>query len=316
MTIRRGAAAAAALVCAAAAAACGFGPGPSAEGEATLTVTRNFGAERLAEETVVDPPASESVTRALDAVAEVETGYGGNFVESIDGVEGRVEDGRRSDWFFFVNGYWSPVGAGEARVRPGDRIWWDYREWEEAYRVPAVVGSWPAPFTRGFEGPRLPTRVECLGRAPECGVAAAALEREGVSVPVGGATGERPGGTLRVLVGPWSRVRRDRAAGLIDGGPGTSGVYARFERGPAGWQLAVLDPRGEEGRRLESGAGLVAAVRRGEREQTWIVTGTDRAGVRRAVELLDAEHLRDRYAVAVDDAGSALGVPATTGARE
>jgi hypothetical protein len=111
-------------------------------------------------------------------------------------------------------------------------------------------------------------------------------------------------------------VRRDRAAALIDGGPGTSGVYARFERAPAGWRLAVLDPRGEVRRRLERGAGLVAAVRRGEREQTWIVTGTDAAGVRRAVELLDAERLRDRYAVAVDGAGSALAVPAALGAAE
>ena len=53
--------------------------------------------------------------------------------------------GHSYDWFFYVNGYWSPVGAGEAQVHPGDRIWWDYHDWTEAEHVPAVVGSWPSP---------------------------------------------------------------------------------------------------------------------------------------------------------------------------
>ena len=47
--------AAAALV-AVAAPGCGLGPGESSEGEARLTVTRDYGAERLLEATVSDPP--------------------------------------------------------------------------------------------------------------------------------------------------------------------------------------------------------------------------------------------------------------------
>ena len=47
--------------------------------------------------------------------------------------------GRRAgcrDWFFFVNGVESEVGAAEYELSPGDRVQWDYRDWDTAMRVP------------------------------------------------------------------------------------------------------------------------------------------------------------------------------------
>jgi hypothetical protein len=59
----------------------------------------------------------------------------------------------------------------------------------------------------------------------------------------------------------------------------------------------------------------VAAVRLGDEQPTWVVTGTDEAGVDAAIELLDTDSLRDRYAVAVDDRGE-FALPVTArGAR-
>src|SRR5918996_5509893 len=174
-------AAAATLVCVAAAAGCGFGPGSSTEGEATLTVTRDYGAERLVEATLDDPPESVTVMRFLDGEADITTRYGGGFVQSIDGVEGTERDGRSFDWFFYVNGIESPIGAAEARVYGGDRVWWDYREWTEAMRVPAVVGSWPEPFVHGSEGRAFPVRIDCLtADEDDCSAVADRLEAEGI----------------------------------------------------------------------------------------------------------------------------------------
>jgi hypothetical protein len=51
---------------------------------------------------------------------------------------------------------------------------------------------------------------------------------------------------------------------------------------------------------LGPGAGLVAATRRFDAPPTWLVTGTDAAGVRAAAELLDDDSLRNHYAVAVE----------------
>ena len=133
-------------------------------------MTRDYGADELIEATLEDPPESETVMRMLDSEAEIETRYGGGFVQSIEGISGTAEGGRTSDWFFYMNGVESSIGAAEAEVRGGDRIWWDHRDWTEAMRVPAVVGSWPEPFlqasaglgplarTRGLRGARAAVR--------------------------------------------------------------------------------------------------------------------------------------------------------------
>jgi hypothetical protein len=310
MRPRRVLAAAAALACAVAAAGCGFGAGASSEGTAYLTVTRDYGTERVVEATVEDPPESETVMRFLDSEADITTRYGGGFVQSIEGVEGRAEGPHSLDWFFYVNGIESGVGAADVRVYGGDRVWWDYREWSAAMRVPAVVGSWPEPFLHGSEGKSFPVRVDCLADEEDCTAVADRLEAEGVAASIGTPAARVEGELLRVVVGPWNAVRADSAAAQIEEGPATSGVFCDIE--PAGggaYELVALDALGEERDRLGAGTGLVAAVREGEEQPTWVVTGTDEAGVDAAVDLLDEDSLRDRYAVAIQD-GEELPLPA------
>jgi hypothetical protein len=296
----------AALLCAVAAAGCGFGPGSSSDGDATLTVTRDFGAERLVDAKLSDPPESETVMRFLDGEADVETRYGGGFVQSIDGLEGGERGDQAFDWFFYVNGIESPIGAAEARVYGGDRVWWDYREWTGAMRVPAVVGSWPDPFVHGSEGKAFPVRIDCLAEEDDCSAVADRLEAEGVPASISTERAKLGEELLRVVVGPWEEVRQDRAAAQIEDGPASSGVFADIEQAPTGdYDLVALDPSGQEVTRgrVASGSGLVAAVRLGEEQPTWVVTGTDEAGVDAAIELLDTDSLRDRYAVGVDPRG-------------
>lgn len=293
-------------------AGCGFGEGESSEGTATLVVTRGYGSERLLAASEEDPPGSETVMRFLDREAEITTRYGGGFVQSIEGLEGGLEGGRSLDWFFYVNGVESPVGSADRAVRGGDRIWWDYHDWTDVMRVPAVVGSFPEPFLQKAEGTdRAPVQVVCAGARRPCDDVAERLAEEGVDASIegsreggGGAAGEdTPGGDdgLRLLVGPWSRLRHDPAAAELEREPARSGVFGRFERGGDGWQLLALDQRARETDRLGGAAGLVAAVRPGEAPPTWVVTGTDRSGVAAAAALLDERALRDRYALAVTD---------------
>jgi hypothetical protein len=287
MTVR-GSAAVLALACAAA--GCGIGPGPRSAQRANLTVTRDYGHELLRQASE-RPPESEDAIRILDRNARVETAYGGRFVQSIDGLAGGGSGGH-FDWFLYVNGVESPVGGGDYRVRGGDRVWWDYRDWRAAMRVPAVVGSWPEPFLHGFAGRRWPATVRCLGGGGACETVSSRLREAGVSP--GAASGDD---SVRVLVGPWSRVRRDGAAAQLDRGPGTSGVFARFAPEGRRWSLGALDASGAVRKRFGADAGLVAAVRSGDKPPTWLVTGTDPAGVGAAASLLDEPDLTNRYAV-------------------
>ena len=64
--------------------------------------------------------------------------YGGDFVESIDGLSGSSS---HLDWFYYVNGVQAPQGAGTTAVHRGDRIWWDLHDWTTTDSIPAVVGS-------------------------------------------------------------------------------------------------------------------------------------------------------------------------------
>ena len=222
-----------------------------------------------------------------------------------------IAGGRSLDWFFFVNGIESPRGSAEVDVRGGDRIWWDYRDWTNAISTPAVVGSWPEPFLQAStpDAERLEVAVECLGTPAPCDEVAERLDEVGVQVSRGPGAGEAA--VPRLLVGPWARVRADPLAAELDDGPATSGVFARFASGGGGWRLELLDPAGETARTLGGGSGLVAGVSRRSEPATWLVTGTDPAGVERAAELLGTDDLSDRYAVATGAARDSIPAPVT-----
>jgi Domain of unknown function (DUF4430) len=294
MTRLRGMAVAIALLPAAlAAAGCGLGPGADV-GTVQLTVTREYGEVPVLRRGL-EASESDTVMRLLERAAEIETRFGGGYVHAIDGVAEGERDGDPYDWFFYVDGTESPVGAAAVDLVGGERIWWDYRNWAATNHVPAVVGSWPAPFVDGVAGKRYPVAVECAGAPPACAATRAALEGEGVELASGPADG-----AIRVLVGTWDDLRDDPAARLIEEGPAESGVFADFETTGDGYEVVALDEDGEWARRLGTGAGLVAATSRYGGAPVWLVTGGTAAAVRSAAGALDANRLRDHYAVAIE----------------
>jgi hypothetical protein len=294
----------AALISGVALAGCGLGAGPGTS-DVTLTVSRGFGATRVGRLTEAHVPGSETVMRMLERHFRVQTRYGGGFVEAIDGLSGASG---HVDWFYYVNGIEAARGAAVTAVHKGDRIWWDLHDWRATQSTPAVVGSFPEPFLHGLGGKRLPTTLECaadVGAA--CRRVSGELSRLGVPVAtqlIGTGSGTD---SLDLVVGTWRDLRGSIVADLVDHGPGSSGVYARFT-GPRGGSLELLDPQGRTVRTLSSAAGLIAATAQGSAEPTWLVTGTDRAGVSAAAAALTPAALRDRFALAVAP-GSELPVP-------
>jgi hypothetical protein len=301
---------AAVLLCALALAGCGVGEGETADGDVTLRVTRDFGAEPLRDDIEEGAREGDTVMRLLQRSYEVDTRYGGGFVQEIDGIGGGRQDGRRVDWFYYVNGIEAPVGAAERSVTAGDRVWWDHHTWEAAQRVPAVVGSFPEPFASGLEGKRFPVRLVCQGPVERsCEEVQTRLEEAGVQEISRSVLAQSLGEeVLRVLVGRWSDLRRDAISRGLESGPGTSGVFAR--PAPSGTELVLLDTAGRPVRTQRSGAGQVAAPTREAQAPTWIVTGTDEVGVASAAAALTEERLEQHFAVAVED-GMDIALPIT-----
>jgi hypothetical protein len=278
---------------------CGLGAGHE-PGGTTLTITRDFGTHSVRQLDAPKVGGDETVMRLLQRNAKVATRYGGGFVQSIDGLAGGRNGGRPLDWFYYVNGVEASRGAAATSLRGGDRVWWDRHDWSATMRVPAVVGSFPEPFRHGIDGKRLPVRIECAtpGSDP-CRQVSKRLASYDVPAAIGGLLTARVEETLRVLVGPWRALEGDHALATLERGPAQSGVYARMARD--GRTIALLDARGRTARTLGPGAGLVAATAIGDERPTWVVTGTDDAGVASAVRAFEEGTLAHRFAVAVSN---------------
>jgi hypothetical protein len=294
----------AALACAAAAAlaaaGCGLGAGKELEGDgAQLRVTRDFGHRLIGTAATDHVREDQTVMRLLRSSFDVDTRFGGRFVQAIDGLEGRGSGGR-DDWFFFVNGLESDEGAGEFELSPGDRVQWDYRRWDAAMRVPAIVGAFPEPFLHGIEGERRPVRLECEDAGGgACREAERRLEQAGASSSGASVGAPYTAKILRLVVATWPRARIVRGAAALEQGPQQSGVFARFAED--GGALELLDEAGHVARTVRPGEGtaLVAALRPRPDELAWLVTGLDRKALDAGARALTARRLRDAFAVAV-----------------
>jgi hypothetical protein len=188
------------------AAACllaGCGEEAAGRGEATLWITRDRGAKVMLDTTV---PAGISAMEALRRKADVETRYGGRYVQAINGIEGSLSE--QHDWFYFVNGYEADLSAVDYELHDGDVLWWDHRSWEARMREPVVVGAFPEPFLHGWNGQRRPTVID---GGPE------RLEAELARV-VGTSLGAR--GANRLVLVPGSGFRATLA-----GAPGDPVVF-------------------------------------------------------------------------------------------
>ncbi|MEI7625170.1 MAG: DUF4430 domain-containing protein [Actinomycetota bacterium] len=295
----------------AAASGCGLGSGES-PGGASILITRDFGAVEVGSTAVKQVPGGETVMRFLQRNFKVATRYGGGFVQSINGISGGRVGGRAFDWSYYINGIEAPSGAAATKLNDGDSVWWDHHDWGAAIHIPAVVGAFPEPFIHGRGGRRVPLRIECgEGSKAACDEVSARMSSAGAK-PATAALGERSNlDILRILVGLWPDVRRDNATSQLDRGPGASGVFARFTAD--GKRLEILNPGGQVTETLGAGAGLVAATSIGEQAPTWIVTGTDDAGVLAAARMLTKTALAGHFALALALGGRHLRVPGGAG---
>lgn len=266
-------------------AGCGLVSG-HASSRASLTVTRDFGERVIGSVSESRVPKSQTLIEMLERQFRVVAGDAGRTVVSVDGIRG--------DWLAYVNGVQQQARSA---VHDGDRIWWELHDPAVA-ATPSVVGSFPEPFLDGIGGRRLPTVLEC---APDvtaaCTRAAGALSSLGVPV-----SNQAPGtgsGTdsLAVAVGAWTDLRTTIAAELLAKGPQASGVYAGFSQD--GSALELFDPRGRVVRRLKGSVGLIATVSEGSAAPTWLIMGTDQAGVSAAASAFNASRLARHFALAV-----------------
>jgi hypothetical protein len=297
----------AALAAALGAGGCGIG---NARGTnyASVQVTSDFGSHVLGRAIQTHVPGSETsvaltarhfkVTRAADGAVRTIGGHG----EAGD-----------AQWFGYINGIKPVAGVTPTYVHKGDHVWWDLHDASAAASIPAVVGAFPEPFTSGIGGKQFPTVLDCANNVQKaCNAVGASLRKAGVKVSfqlLGGGSGSD---SLAVVVGTWNDLKGVIAAELVAGGPAHSGVYARFV-GSTGQAIELENAAGDVVRTLHGSAGMVAATEQISLSQpTWLVTGTNVAGVAEAAKAFTAAKLRNHFAVTMQQ-GAVIPIPITSG---
>jgi hypothetical protein len=281
-------------------AGCGFGLGLK-PGAVRLRVSRDFGARSLGFVSLSKLSGGETDLTLLKrrfskiATTSVPLGSTSSGIASLSGLAATPPN----RWTLFVNGVHATKSAAETKVHKGDQVWLDFHDQSAAGTIAAVVGSFPEPFTNGINGQRYPTTIEWSSGFKAQGEAVTReLRRYGVvAAPGGPGYGSGPD-TLSINIGTWHQLYGEVAAELIKYGPGASGVYARMLQG--GKQIGLENPAGEVVKTLGPGSGLIAATANSDDPApTWLVTGTDAAGVRAAVRALTVRALAGHFALAV-----------------
>ena len=300
--------AAAAVAVALALGACGVGAGPGTK-DANVQVTGNFGSEAIASATEKKVSGSETQMSLLQKHFKVSASDSGGFVTSINGHK----NGGHDDWFYYVNGILAPKGAALTDVYKGDHVWWDLHDWTANNGVPAVVGSFPEPFTNGIAGEEYPTVLICANNTRKaCDIVGSELHKYGIKAGMQALGTGAGSDSLAIVVGTWREIQGIIAAELVGAGPKTSGVYAQFV-GSQGQAVELDNPKGDVTRTLHGDTGLIAAAEQAQAGQpTWMVTANSPAAVTATARKMTAANLRNHYAVVVHG-GQVIPVPLQPG---
>jgi hypothetical protein len=269
-------------------------PAPD-EPQLLLRVTKEFGRETLVKKSI-SVKAGDTVMDILKKSGlEIKTGYGGGFVEAIAGLASQYRTGdpssKKLDWFFYVNGMMADIGAAEYPVQAGDVVWWDYHDWEYAIATPALVGAYPHPFLRGpgGEAPAPLVVMAAKGFEKQAMKLVDQLQkvRPDVKEPVAWDEGRFTEESAMILVGDGKALISSKAVAELWQNKQTQGLFAEIKANG----IHTYDQLGKPAKvYTEPGTGMVlSTAHAATRLPLWIVTGTDAAGVEKAIDSLQLD---------------------------
>lgn len=261
--------------------------------QVNLVVTQNYGHTKMFGRKVglvKDEVGMEVMFRNLD----IQTAYGGGFVNAINGVESKYTfytgaERKKLDWFYWVNGILAPVGVAEYRPQHGDEIWWDYHNWDVTMFIPAVIGSYPQPFKSGFGGKNPGTVIMYTEPFTEGAqkLKQSLLDQGVKEIDVAGynpSVLENPD-KYYILLGTWGELSADsESLQKTNLKSKFVGVYIKFADG----KMQALNLQGQTVKTFDDTAGAIYAFAPGigSVKPTWLVTGTGNAGVQSALDVL------------------------------
>ena len=268
---------------------------PPDSAEVRLVVSRDFGATVMVDELA---PAKQGldVMRLLAEHTTVDTSYGGQFVNGINGVRstfGGVSTATAADWFYWVDGVLADVGAADSKLKGGDTVWWDYHRWSGAMVLPATLDAFPVPWDRA---PLTVTADARLAGLPQWAAANGLKLATSSEQPPGAGL---PDGGLLVITRPQG------APAWLGGALSSSGTGVTID--PHSGALTLAAPGGAAAPQATAAALALANPRHAERP-VLLLMGASAAAVRALLDQLAPANLTARVGVALVD-GRLVGLP-------
>lgn len=280
----------------------------TSENSFLLYLSRDFGRETL-DSRQVKLNTADSLLDYMQEEWQISTGFGGGFVQGIDGLESANRTGKRSDWFFYVNGVGSPVGADQIKPSPGSVVWWDYHLWYSGPGQSAVIGCYPQPLKNS--GVIILTTQRWMQLALQC------QEAMGISgiYPVeiadlsqNTSLLDRPTAPVMVI-GPWTDLQENSYLKKWNEAYRRNGSSIHFTADG----IDLLGTDGKVQQTLGEGTGVIVASSPGlgDNNPMWLIAGVDDQGVKEAARILCSkpDDLRWKYGLVVQE-GQIMALPA------
>ncbi len=272
--------------------------------ELTILVTKDYGREIIEEKTVVYSE-DDTVMDLMQDNFEVETAYGGGFLNSIDGLaSGYIgkgnsqKKGTKMDWFYYINGVMAEVGSDQLSAKDANTISWDFHDWGGIMYVKTRIDAWPE-------------RVN--GRDVEISWSSAfkgeATKIKNAAQNAGGNVTDTDVESMdmddldkdAIFVGTWEDALNNEFIGKAFENRERAGLYTTFsDEG-----LLIFDDGGNITGSFETGATIVAIQKSyGSEAAILLVIGNGNSLVKKAVDIfMDEESMKGAFGLAVTEDG-------------
>lgn len=261
-----------------------------------LVVTHNFGTE-VVFDSFLDLNGACSALELTEMNLEVETSYGGSFVNSINGKNSgytgkKGQEKKNTDWFLYYNGILAAAGAADIKIANGDTVWWDYHDWGFSSFTPAMIGAFPQPLSRGIT---LFYSPSCQGRAEKIAEYLKGQAVDSVDIQEYDEKAVSQRQSVSMVIGIWNELDESSMLKGLNQNNKKTGLFCKL--GNDGFQR--LDVSLEEtGRPYRNETAIIAATGRGLGDQypLWLLVGYDAGGLDKAIEFLTGNSIAPQYA--------------------
>jgi hypothetical protein len=255
-----------------------------------IIISRDFG-KTLLEDKTVEIFVNSNAMSALKQAAQVDTGYGGGFVDGIGGLRTQRSPAgnQKGDWFYYINGLEANTGAADYPLFNGDIEQWDFHSWNFRHLIPAMIGHFPEPFLNGCRGKVFPTLIVFQNnfedRANSLKDFLNQRRVRDVRTVSEGQLIERDKGTNNLII---LAERQNLIISELNRQWKRLGFFAYFEDD----KLVTIDESGKVKNRYSESTGLIQATQNpwnpngvgADENAVWVITGKDGNGLNSALD--------------------------------